>query len=384
MVSMVRRGLSMREVARRFAVSLRTVQLWCQRAGKRRLDRADFSDRPSVPARLANRCDEAIEDLILDLRMDLMKSSDLGEFGSAAILRQLHSMGTTPLPSLRTIGRVLERRGALDGRRRLRYLSPPKGWYLPDLASRSAELDSFDVVEGLAIEGGPLVDVLTGISLFGGLPVSWPQSGITAKSAMNNIVAHWREFGLPNYVQFDNDTRFLGPQNHPDVLGRVPRMCLSLGVTPVFAPPREPGFQSQIENFNGRWQAKVWQRFHFPSLAALQDQSARFIRAFRQMTAIRRESAPCRRPFPSPWSLDLQAPPRGTVIFLRRSNDDHAVRFFGRAFRVSAHWPDRLVRAEVNLTESTIRFYGLRRREPHEHQLLSTTNFTLTTRTKFH
>jgi hypothetical protein len=28
---------------------------------------------------------------------------------------------------------------------------------------------------------------------------------------------------------------------------------------------------------NGRWQAKVWQRFHYESLAALQLQSARYI-----------------------------------------------------------------------------------------------------------
>jgi len=39
------------------------------------------------------------------------------------------------------------------------------------------------------------------------------------------------------------------------------RTCLRLDVTPVFAPPRESGFQAAIENFNGRWQAKVWARF---------------------------------------------------------------------------------------------------------------------------
>ncbi len=41
------------------------------------------------------------------------------------------------------------------------------------------------------------------------------------------------------------------------------RLCLSLGVTAVFAPPRETGFQAAVESFNARWQAKVWQRFHF-------------------------------------------------------------------------------------------------------------------------
>ena len=53
MVSAVRHGLSMREVARRFHVSLSTVQFWCRRATRRRLDRVDFADGPSGPARPA-------------------------------------------------------------------------------------------------------------------------------------------------------------------------------------------------------------------------------------------------------------------------------------------------------------------------------------------
>ena len=47
-----------------------------------------------------------------------------------------------------------------------------------------------------------------------------------------------------------------------DTIGRVIRLCLSLGVTAVFAPPRETGFQAAVESFNARWQANVWQRFH--------------------------------------------------------------------------------------------------------------------------
>ena len=383
MVSLVRRGVPMRQVARRFGISLPTVQFWCRRAGDRRLDRVDFSDRPPVCSRPANRCDEAIEDLILSLRADLKKHSDLGEFGAAAILRQLNSIGVSPRPSLRTIGRVLERRGALDGRRRIRYLPPPIGWHLPSLASKTAELDSFDIVEDLAIERGPQVDVLNGISIFGGLPASFPSDGITAETAMHCILDHWREFGLPDFAQFDNDTRFLGPQNHLDVLGRVPRMCLSLSVIPVFAPPREPGFQNSIESFNGRWQSKVWCRFHFPSLAALQQQSDRFIHAVRERAAHRQEWAPIRRPFPTPWTLDLQQAPRGTVIFLRRAYAHGNVQFFGRQFHVSSHWPHRLVRAEVLLSENTILFFALRRRSPKDQPILAKIPFSLKTRSKF-
>jgi len=46
MVAAVRRGHSPRKVAKRFGVSLRTVQFWVGRASGQRLDRIDWSDRP--------------------------------------------------------------------------------------------------------------------------------------------------------------------------------------------------------------------------------------------------------------------------------------------------------------------------------------------------
>jgi hypothetical protein len=193
---------------------------------------------------------------------------------------------------VRTIGRILERRGALDGRRRIRRNPPPLGWYLAEVAANRAEADSFDIVEGLALAGGIRVEVLNAISVRGGLPAAWSQRLVTAKSVVAAVLEHWREFGLPAYAQFDNDTIFQGSHHGEDSLGRVIRICLQLGVTPVFAPPREPGLQAAIENFNGRWQAKVWSRFHHRSLGALQAQSRRYIRAYRQRAAARRSRSP--------------------------------------------------------------------------------------------
>jgi hypothetical protein len=123
-----------------------------------------------------------VEDLVLDLRRQLRDHSDLGLVGAEAIREELQRRGVTPLPSVRTIGRILVRRGVLDARRRVRRPAPPPGWYLPDLARRRGELDSFDVVEGLVLADGPRVEVLNGVSLHGGLVVSWPQAAaLTAK-----------------------------------------------------------------------------------------------------------------------------------------------------------------------------------------------------------
>jgi hypothetical protein len=62
---------------------------------------------------------------------------------------------------------------------------------------------------------------------------------------------------LPRYAPFDNDMIFQGTHRYADALGRVTRACLSLGVVPVFVPPREMGFQATMESYNGWWQARV-------------------------------------------------------------------------------------------------------------------------------
>jgi hypothetical protein len=311
---------------------------------------------------------------VLTVRKELGQCSDLGFHGAEVIHEALKARKVEPLPAVRTINRILERRGALDGQRRIRRPAPPPGWHLPEVASKQRELDSFDVVEGLVIKGGPQIEVLNGVSLHGGLVMSWPRGeSVTAKFVVECLVEHWRQFGLPGYVQFDNDTIFQGPHTHPDVVGRVSRLCLGLEVVPVFVPPREPGFQAAIENYNGSWQAKVWGRFEPADLDALADRSRRHVAALRRHRADRIEAAPPRSAFPRRWRLNLQAPLKGRMVYLRRTDAEGRAEVLGRAFEVDRHWAHRLVRAEVDLDAGQIRFYRLRRREPGDQPLLRET-----------
>jgi putative transposase len=307
----------------------------------------------------------------LDLRRQLAEQSDLGHSGAEAIFAALLERGTESLPAIRTIGRILQRRGVLDGKRRVRRPPPPPGWYLPEVAERHAELDSIDIVEGLAIKDGPYLEVLNAVSLHGGLVGSWPHEGaVTAAWVIEALIEHWRDVGLPSYAQFDNDMIFTGPHHHPDTVGRVMRLCLSLGIVPVFVAPRETGFQAMIEGYNGLWQAKVWARFTFVTPAQVREQSDRFVAAVRARRSERIEAAPPRRAFPTTWQPDLQAPPKGRIVFLRRTDAAGAVRLLERTFAVDPRWTNRLVRADFDLSASKIRFYALRRREPTVQPLL--------------
>lgn len=364
----------MRDVARVFGVSVSTVSLWCARALGQRLDRADFEgDKPGLAM---NRLADDAERKILSMRT-LLEASVLGEYGAVAIRQALSESSPkgSVVPSRATIHRVLLRNGAVDSARRLRRPPPPKGWYLPEVAQGRAELDTFDFIEDLKIAGGPIIDVLTATSLHGGLADAWPMLERTAQNTLLAVLQRWRQEGLPDYAQFDNATIFQGSHRACDSVGRVIRLCLALGITPVFAPPREPGFQNAIEGFNALWQAKAWRRNHVGDIEHLQRVSAAYIAAYRNKSACRIEAAPSRACFPKAFKLDLQAPLKGKAIYIRRTTDTGQVKLLGRAFAVEPKWIRRLVRCEVDFSSHCINFYALRRSDPNNHPLLKSTEY---------
>ena len=121
MVAAARAGQTMRAVARRFGVGVATVASWVGRAKGQRLDRVDRSDRSSAPHQ-TRRTDLLLEDRVLQARSDLARS-DLGAIGADAIRQRLRDQGIAAVPAVRTINRILGRRGALDGRPRTRPVS---------------------------------------------------------------------------------------------------------------------------------------------------------------------------------------------------------------------------------------------------------------------
>ncbi len=372
---MFARRHSIRETARHFGVARSTVLHWIERGGQQRLDRIDFDTRAPGPRRAPGRTAPEIEQQILRLRRELADSA-LGEIGADAIRDALRDAGVNDAPSRRTINRILDRHGLFDRRARPRRKAPPPGWYLPEVAARKAELDSADAVLELRATDSEY-EVFTIISLHGGLPGAFPWLRVGARSTVDDLIAHWRAHGRPRYAQFDNDTRFQGAHQFYDSVGRVSRLCLQLGITPVFAIPQEHGFQAAIESFNGRWQKRVAQRFDDLDLDDLCERSERYLDAARHRHAVRIEGAPRRRSFPRGFDFDIQLHPRGRIIYLRRTTATGMIKLLGRWFAVSRDWPGRMVRAEVDLTRGEIRIFALRRRDPTCQKLLTTHPYKL-------
>lgn len=364
-VALHRKGVSQRAVARRLQVSLGAVQRWLLRAQAGE----PLQDRSPAPRTRPAQTPAHIEAVICELRIRLAAESDLGFIGPQAIA-EAPALRFAPkeVPATRTIARVLARHGLLDGARRMRRPAPPTGWHLPAVALGRAQVDAFDVVEDLPIDGHGLCHALTSKSLAGPLVAAWISTKVTAAWVIERLRTHWQKHGLPAYAQFDNDTRFQGPHNRPNVIGEVMRFCLHLGATPVFAPPRETGFQADMEGFNALWQAKVWRRTHHASTAALQAASDKFCAAYTRHRAARADHAPERRSVPrQPPSGPITA---GAIIFIRRTDETGTARILEQSYLVDSAWSHRLVRAELHVATRTLRFYRLRRKDPKRQPLI--------------
>ena len=368
MLKAVRAGMHVRKAAAEFGFSKSAVAFWVGRARGKRLDRADLANRK--PGRAWNRTTFEVEQRIAELRLELRKGV-LGEFGAKAIAAALEAeMDRRPAEA--TINRALSRLGLQDGVRRMRRSAPPKGWYLPGVLAGRAELDCFDFIEDLKIADGPLVDVLTAKSLHGSLTNAWVLNPKSTKGTIPCLLQRWQRDGLPTYAQFDNDNVFQGAHHIANAVGAISRLCLQLKVIPVFAPPLEHGMQNTIESFNALWQAKVWQRYRVANVNELQMRSDQYIAAHRARTQPLADAAPARRALSKNFEFDPQAPLRGQIVFVRRTDEGGHVNMLGQRFAVSQTWLHRLVRCEVDFDHRRIQCSALRRRAPAEQPLLIT------------
>jgi hypothetical protein len=78
----------------------------------------------------------------------------------------------------------------------------------------------------------------------------------------------WKSLGLPEQVQFDNAREVVGWGPAAKYFSRVLRLCLRFGVESLLIPPGRPQWNGSVENFNGWFQPRLFQR-HYSQIGAL-------------------------------------------------------------------------------------------------------------------
>ena len=180
--------------------------------------------------------------------------------GATAILAELQALHLQPLPSERTIERVLQRLGLTVPRVRLaRWISTVT--YPAPLARTSNDLHQVDLVGPVYLKGQrQRYYILVCKDVFDGAICL----KLSRSRKMDAILAFlgdcWKTLGRPAQVQFDNARELVGWGPAARYLSRVIRLCLRFGVEPIFIPPRRPQYQGSVENFNGWFQPQLLQR----------------------------------------------------------------------------------------------------------------------------
>jgi putative transposase len=146
------------------------------------------------------------------------------------------------------------------------------------------------------------------------------------------------------HAQLDNARELASWGPAARTLSRVIRLCLRFGVSPVFIPEREPQFQGSVENFNGWFQPRLFQR-RFKRPGDLRRELARLQQAVNtqhvhprlggQTPAQHRRGLRLRK-LPASFVVPTERLPlaAGRVTFLRRVSLAGTVTLLSQTFRV--------------------------------------------------
>ncbi len=158
--------------------------------------------------------------------------------GDQAILWELDELGVQPLPSLRTINRILNRHG-LTHRRTGHY--EPKGIPYPKLpAVIPNQTHQADFVGPRYLKGPIRFYSLNTVDVATGRCAVQPMLSRSGQSVIDGFWAIWKRLGMPRNIQVDNEMSFYGSPTHPRGMGPLIRLCLHHNMETWFIPAAEP------------------------------------------------------------------------------------------------------------------------------------------------
>lgn len=231
-----------------------------------------FQDRSRRPLRSPASTSQEIEQVVIAVRRGL-RSQDLFH-GAQAIRWELEDLGVEPLPSVRTIGRILARHG-LTRRREGRY--KPKGKKYPaPVVTGPGTVHQSDYVGPRYLTGPTRFYSLNSVDLATGRCAVQPVLRRGGQRTIDAVWQSWQRLGMPRHHQVDNDAVFYGSPAHPRGMGSLIRLCLNQGIDVWFIPPAEPWRNGVVEKFNDHWEAKFLRRVVMASAEELLRESLLF------------------------------------------------------------------------------------------------------------
>lgn len=229
------------------------------------------NELPRKPHHSPKKIDKAMEQAVIAKRQELEQTL-YAQIGALNIFWHL-GQEKSDLPSTVTINRIIKRNNLT--RKKPRYI--PKGVDYPGLEpTHSNFLHQFDPI-------GPRYLKSDGRFYSGNIIDAYdrrcninPMRVKTRKDITEALIRSWQMLGIPVYLQMDNMLQTQGSHRHPHSFGLVIRLCLYLGIQPVFIPIKEPWRNGIIERFNNDFDKMFFRAQFFKNFAYLRQQANGF------------------------------------------------------------------------------------------------------------
>lgn len=219
-----------------------------------------------------NKIDATMEQAVLDARQQL-EATPYARIGADAVDWLLKQEGEQR-PSLVTINRVIQRND-LTRKKPPRYNA--KGVNYPVVeVTKSNMLHQMDVVGPRYLKSDGRFYAINTIDAFDRRGRIDPRRRQTKTDVACAMIRSWQTLGIPTYLQLDNTLATQGSHRHPHSFGLVIRLCLLLGVQPLFIPIREPWRNGIIERFNQDFDKLFFRSQFFKNFAHLCRQALNF------------------------------------------------------------------------------------------------------------
>jgi transposase InsO family protein len=320
---------------------------------------------------IAQQIPPELERAVLSIRRRLQAratpATRYGLIGGTAIRAELKALGFRPLPAARTIERVLQRHGLTAPRIRLAPLLPRQEYPGPQ-ARASNQLHEVDLVGPVYLKGSRRrYYIWVGKDAFDGAVCLRLAGSRRMDEVLGFLGECWKDLGLPEQVQLDNARELSGWGPAARHLSRVIRLCLRFGVAPVFIPKAEPQFNGGVENFNGWFQPRLFDR-RYSRPGDLRRELARLQEAVNTQhvhprlggkTPAQHRRGLRLRKLPASFVVptDRQKLAAGRVIFIRRVSPAGTVSVLSQSYRVGKRHRGLYLRLVIDTGRGTLTAY---------------------------
>ena len=240
-IALYLQGWQKSEIARKLPRSRRWVHRWIGRY-RPNAPTVSLQDHSRAPKQMNRVYSERIKQMVLQSREE-RETGKRAKYKYAlvsaqAIYYELRGLHVSPLPSPRTIHRWLKRAGQIRERKSRKAPNPT----YPVLPCKAVnDVQELDFKGPIYLQDHSHKYYL--VALRDKLSKKTALQALANKSMdtiLDFLVNAWQKMGCPKRLKMDNCLDFRGSNLYPRSPSKLVRVCLDLGIRPIFIPLREP------------------------------------------------------------------------------------------------------------------------------------------------